>query len=162
MLELVPPDVARHAAWLDCHEEWGPGLHEDGFGLQPGVDVTRADSFAEWVRRMGELPGVRLWWVVEGDAVLGGLALRTADDEETARLGHVGYGIRPSARRRGVGTWALGQLLPLARAEGLSRLLLVCEDDNVGSVRTIEAQGGVLEGVVDDGDEVARRYWIEL
>jgi predicted acetyltransferase len=44
----------------------------------------------------------------------------------------------------------------------LSRLLLVCLDDNVGSIKTIERQGGVLEKVGGTGHGVVRRYWIDL
>lgn len=159
--ELVPPDVARHRAWLEAHREWGPGLHEDGFGLRADDDVDSADGFASWVHRIRWLDDARLWWVVDGDDVLGGIALRTGGTD-LMRLGHVGYGIRPSARGRGVGTWALGQVLPHARVAGLHRLLLVCLDDNAASIRTIERNGGALEGVVLDDAQRVRRYWIAL
>ena len=162
MLELVLPDVARRAAWLASHREWGPGLHEDGFGIGPDDDVGSADGFATWVSRLRSLPAARLWWIVDGEAVLGGIALRTVTNDKVRRLGHVGYGIRPSARGRGIATWAVGEVLPHARTAGLSRLLLVCLDDNVGSIRTIERNGGVLEKVSDDGHGVVRHYWIDL
>jgi len=142
MLEVVPPDVSRHSAWLESHREWGPGPHEDGFGLDPTDDVDSPEGFAVWVSRLRSLPAGRTWWIVDGDEVLGGIALRTAAGPVVGRLGHVGYGIRPSARGRGLATWALGELLPHARAAGLGRLLLVCLDDNVGSIRTIERNGG--------------------
>jgi predicted acetyltransferase len=50
----------------------------------------------------------------------------------------------------------------LARAEGVERVLVVCDDDNEGSAAVIERCGGVLESVVtrDDGDPPFRRYWI--
>jgi predicted acetyltransferase len=162
MLELVLPDVARHSAWLASHREWGSGLHEDGFGLGPDDDVESAEGFYAWVSRLRSLPAARMWWIVEGDAVLGGIALRTATNDTVLRLGHVGYGIRPSARGRGIATWALGELLPHARAAGLNRVLLVCLDDNVGSIKTIERHAGVLEKVVDDDHGLVRRYWIDL
>jgi len=162
MLELVLPDVARRAAWLASHREWGPGLHEDGFGIGPDDDVSSADGFATWVSRLRSLPAARMWWIVDGQAVLGGIALRTVTNDKVRRLGHVGYGIRPSARGRGIASWAVGEVLPHARTAGLSRLLLVCLDDNVGSIRTIERNGGVLEKVSDDGHGVVRRYWIDL
>ena len=46
---------------------------------------------------------------------------------------------------------------------GIDRVLVTCDDDNVGSIRTIEKNGGVLENVIS-GPEIAkatRRYWIE-
>jgi predicted acetyltransferase len=103
-----------------------------------------------------------MWWIVERDAVLGGIALGTQTNDTVARIGHVGYGVRPSSRGRGVATWALGELLPHARAAALDRVLLVCLDDNVGSIKTIERHGGVLEAVVDDDHGLVRRYWIDL
>ena len=38
-----------------------------------------------------------------------------------------------------------------------------CDDDNIGSIRTIEKNGGVLENVVIGGDlqKLKRRYWLE-
>ncbi|HUX03806.1 MAG TPA: GNAT family N-acetyltransferase [Acidimicrobiales bacterium] len=162
MLELVTPEVARHSPWLACHREWGPGVHEDGFGISPDDDVESAEGFSTWVSRLQSLPSARMWWIVEGDLVLGGIALRTATTDNVLRLGHVGYGIRPSARGRGVGTWAMGALLAHARAAGLSRLLLVCLDDNVGSIKIIERHAGVLEKLVDEEHGLVRRYWIDL
>ena len=38
-----------HAAFLDSHHEWGPGAHEDGFGLDPAADVESPAGFATWV-----------------------------------------------------------------------------------------------------------------
>ena len=46
----------------------------------------------------------------------------------------------------------------------LTRVLLTCDDDNVGSIKTIEKNGGVLENVVDvpGAGKPKRRYWIQL
>ncbi|WP_354670609.1 GNAT family N-acetyltransferase [Amycolatopsis solani] len=63
--------------------------------------------------------------------MLGGIALRHGFDDFIRRYGHIGYGIRPSARGGGVASWALGRILDEARALGMSRVLLVCAADNV-------------------------------
>jgi len=62
-------------------------------------------------------------WIVEDGQVAGGIALRHQLNERIQQLGHIGYGIRPSARRRGLATWALGRILDHARALALSRVL---------------------------------------
>ena len=54
MPELIAPTAALHSAWLDAHAEWGPGLHEDGFGLAPGDDVRSPDGFAAWLARLAD------------------------------------------------------------------------------------------------------------
>ena len=76
--------------------------------------------------------------------------------------GHIGYGIRPSARRRGLASWALGRLLEEARAVGLDRAMLVCAVDNLASAKTIEHCGGVLESITGSKVGPVRRYWINL
>ena len=160
-LELVVPDAARHEAWLAGHREWGPGRHEDGFGIGPDDEVESVEGFEAWVHRLHGRTSARMWWIVDGDAVLGGVALRLGGDQ-VARLGHVGYGVRPTARGRGVATWALGEVLGRARGLGLPRLLVVCRDDNPASIATIERHGGALEAVVDEDHGRVRRYWIGL
>ncbi|MEU1684347.1 GNAT family N-acetyltransferase [Micromonospora sp. NPDC005707] len=172
MPELIAPTTRLHSAWLAAHREWGPGRHEDGFGLRPTDEVIAPAGFAAWVARLTEESerapdggGVRCTyrWIVEDGTVLGGIALRHELDDFLLRVaGHIGYGIRPSARRRGLATWALGRMLDEARRLGLERVLLVCADGNTASARTIERQGGVLEGIRDTDLGAARRYWITL
>ncbi|GGS41737.1 GNAT family N-acetyltransferase [Actinokineospora fastidiosa] len=157
MPDLIAPTARLRAAWLDAHAEWGPGVHEDGFGLLPSDDPHSPSGFAAWVARLAQ-PRCTYRWIVDGDRVLGGIALRHEFDEFVRRAGHIGYGVRPSARGRGLATWALGRMLDRARALGLDRVLLVCEVDNLASARTIEHHGGVLEGSPDE----MRRYWIGL
>jgi predicted acetyltransferase len=173
MPELIKPTVRLHAAWLDAHDEWGPGLHEDGFGLRSCDVVDTPDGFAAWVARLTQ-EADPVWsvgagrapctyrWIVEGDRVLGGIALRHRTDEVVLRIGHIGFGVRPSARRRGLAGWALGGMLDEARALGLDRVLLVCEADNVASAKTIERHGGALEDLRVAGPGAVRRYWITV
>jgi predicted acetyltransferase len=173
MPELIAPDVRLHAAWLDARADWGPGVHEDGFGLRPSDEVDSPAGFAAWVARLAAQedtsqppePGrvhCTYRWIMADGQVLGGIALRHEFSDFVWRTGHVGYGIRPSARRRGLATWALGQMLGEARTLGLDRVLIVCEAGNVASAKTIERQGGVLEEVRATELGTVRRYWITL
>ena len=174
MPELIPPTTALHDAWLDARDDWGRGVHQDGSGLHAGDEVDTPGGFAACVRRLlAEAdttipagPGrvhATYFWIVEADTVLGSISLRHALNDFLLRAGgHVGYGIRPSARRRGLATWALAEILPEARALGISRLLVTCADDNAGSARAIEKNGGVLEDVRATELGLTRRYWISL
>ena len=173
MPELVEPTTHLHTAWLAARDDWGPGIHEDGFGLGAEDDVETDDGFAAWVHRLrpetdaalppapGQVRGT-CWWIVEGDAVLGAIAMGYQLNERALRVGQIGYGIRPSARGRGLAKWALGQVLLTAATEGLDRVLITCRDDNVASARVIEHNGGVLENVRDTESGRIRRYWVTL
>ncbi|MEU8387901.1 GNAT family N-acetyltransferase [Micromonospora sp. NPDC048842] len=173
MPELIAPTTRLHIAWLEAHAEWGPGQHEDGFGLVPSDEVDSPVGFAAWVARLTDdsnpaspidADNVRCTyrWIVDSERVLGGVALRRGPSDYVQWAGHIGYGIRPSARRCGLATWALGRMLDEARVLGLDRVLAVCATANVASVRTIERCGGLFEGIRDTKFGPARRYWIEL
>ncbi|MFF3257019.1 GNAT family N-acetyltransferase [Actinacidiphila glaucinigra] len=171
MPELIAPTIRLHSAWLEARAEWGPGLHEDGFGLGPSDEVDSPDGFAAWVALRADESGLKAVesgrgctyrWIVEGDRVHGGIALRHGFNDYVLQFGHIGYGIRPSSRRRGLATWALGQMLDEARVLGLEKVLIVCEADNVASTKTIELNGGMLEGIRDTDSGAVRRYWIKI
>ena len=77
--------------------------------------------------------------------------------------GHIGYAVAPDHRRRGYATEILRQSLARLADRGINRALLVCDDDNTGSIGVIEACGGVLEDRRTDPDGVLiRRYRITL
>ncbi|MFE3174025.1 GNAT family N-acetyltransferase [Amycolatopsis sp. NPDC059090] len=157
MPELVAPTVRLHRSWLEAHAEWGPGLHEDGFGLSASDEVDSPAGFAAWVNSLTR-DRARYRWLVEDGRVLGGIALRSGPAEYVSWAGHLGFGIRPSARGRGLASWALREMLTEARE--LPRVLLVCAGENLASAKTIERAGGVLEEVRQTDHGPVRRYWI--
>ena len=48
------------------------------------------------------------------------------------------------------------------RKLGITRVLLVCDKDNVGSAKSIVRNGGVLENEIIQDGTVEQRYWIDL
>jgi predicted acetyltransferase len=170
MPDLVAPSLRLETAWREAYDEWGPGRHEDGFGLRPSDDVGTADGFRSWVDRLvfdedtsqDHDNGHVYRWIVEDGRVLGGIALRWEFDGTAPPMGHIGFGVRPSARRRGVAAWALHGMLDEARRAGLPRVMLMCESSNQASARTIERGGGILDDISDTPFGPARRYWITL
>ncbi|WP_410614500.1 GNAT family N-acetyltransferase [Amycolatopsis sp. lyj-109] len=159
---LIAPAARLHAAWLDAHAEWGPGRHEDGFGLLASDEVRSPGGFSAWVARLVADASCRYRWIVEADVVLGGIALRHGSGEFVRRAGHIGYGIRPAARGRGLGTWALGEMLAEAARLGMDHVVLVCAATNTASAKTIERQGGILEGVGGTPRGAVRRYRVSF
>ena len=101
----------------------------------------------------------------DGDEVVGVSNLRhRLTDALRLEGGHVGYGIRPSARRLGFATELLRQTLDRARAMGLLEVLVTCSKSNEASVRTILRNGGVFisEGLIPSRGDVIQRYRISL
>jgi len=102
---------------------------------------------------------------VIGKRIIGRVSIRhVLNDYLSSVGGHVGYGVIPSERRKGYGSKILNLALPVAASLGISRLLLTCDDDNPGSIKVIENNGGVFENLIQDTNsmKMKRRYWIEL
>ena len=80
--------------------------------------------------------------------------------------GHIGYGIRYSKWNFGYGTKMLALALKKAKQMGLEKVLITCNDDNIGSAKFIENNGGILQDIIKnvvDGKKIyTKRYWIEL
>jgi predicted acetyltransferase len=97
--------------------------------------------------------------------LVGRVSIRHSLNEFLERVGgHIGYVVVPEFRRQGYATTILRLSLQIAREKlGIRRVLLTCDDDNIGSIRTIEKNGGILENVITgpDLDKPKRRYWIE-
>lgn len=176
MAELIAPTGRLHSSWRTARDEWQPGAHQDGAGLRLAADDDLDDpaGFAAWVERLHRQSDRSLpvgegrvhathWWIADGETYLGAIDLRHYLNALLLEGGgHIGYNVRPSARRRGLATWALASVLTKAPALGLDRVLLTCDEDNHGSARTIESNGGVLEDVRSTELGVKRRYWIGL
>ena len=75
--------------------------------------------------------------------------------------GHIGDGVRPSQRRKGVATRMIALALEECRKLGIDRVLMVCHKDNIGSAKSIRNNGGVLENEITVDGVVEQRYWID-
>ena len=76
--------------------------------------------------------------------------------------GHVGDGVRPSERRKGVATQMIAMALEECRKLGIDRVLMICDKENIGSAKSIQKNGGILENEVEVNGVVEQRYWIDL
>lgn len=107
------------------------------------------------------------YWLVDDDKFIGIFLLRTELNDFLRYIGgNVGYGIAPQHRRKGYATKGLGLLLKEAKKAGLKKLLIAARDDNVGSWKAIEKNGGVLENIItvpwEDSGQKYKRYWLEI
>lgn len=101
--------------------------------------------------------------VVDGK-IVGRVSIRFQLNDFLAKVGgHIGYGVRPSQRRKGYATRMLELALPIARQHGVTRALLTTDLNNVASCKVIERCGGVFESIFDHPEygKPKRRFWID-
>ncbi len=151
--------------------------NKDG-GLPGCGGLEKYDNFEEWYghilqyrdknkipRESGYVEGSQ-WLLVDTNRnrVLGMVNIRHyLNDFLTHFGGHIGYSIRPSERRKGYAKLQLQLALDVLRSKGVTKALITCDVSNIGSAKTIEACGGVLENIVISEEHgETKRYWITL
>ncbi|MFY0406363.1 GNAT family N-acetyltransferase [Solicola sp. PLA-1-18] len=181
MPALVTPTVDVHASFLVSAQEYlDEGRRQPYDHASPDRDLAAQverwrtpDGFADYVAHLvadavedetrppGIVPSTTLWWV-DGSEYLGRIQVRHRLSTWLREWGgHVGYDVRPSARRRGHATAMLAAALPVAHRLGLDPVLVTCDEPNVASRRVIEANGGVLEDVrTAPGVPPKLRFWV--
>lgn len=173
-LELIEPDVHYRISYVEALRE---GLHLDA-ATEIDIQLAKKD-FAKYMEKRHDLSrpvtladGTKVrrvrqldLWLVDGERFLGMASLRPElNDHLMKRGGNIGYAVRASERRKGYGDLILKLTLPRARALGMDRVLITCHDENIGSQRIIEKNGGVYQDRVKipGRDLLERRYWIAL
>lgn len=76
--------------------------------------------------------------------------------------GHIGDGIRPSERRKGYATQMIGLALKECKTLGINKVLMVCDKENIGSAKSIQNNGGIMENEIVVDGITEQRYWITL
>lgn len=174
MLQLVKPELKYKEAHLDLLQEWEE-LELVETEVVPMSIALGDRTFERWLADTlrgetqppeGFVPA-STYYLVESERqplrILGAINIRhTLNDYLLAVGGHIGYSIRPLERRRGLAKKQLALALPIAKQLGIDRALITCGKTNVGSARTILANGGVLENEVEDGTAIVQRYWVDI
>lgn len=161
--------------WAEALGEYIAAFREKGFEHIPGLLPDRLlDEPLALLRQQREFarsenlpPGwvpASTWLAVVGHTLIGNINLRHRLTPFLEQLGgHIGYSVHPQHWKRGYATRMLALTLVKARALGLTRVLITCDDNNPASARVIEKNGGRLQDkVAREGGGLTRRYWVEL
>ena len=127
--------------------------------------LAHLDVDEEQAKSTGLVPDTTLFALdTERDIFVGAVNIRHYLNERLLyNGGHIGDGVRPSERRKGYATEMIRLALDECRKLGIERVMMACNQDNIGSAKSIQRNGGVLENeVTEDDGTVVQRYWIQL
>lgn len=163
-IKLVQPDRRFQSSYRRYIEELGD---EERYPFPMDFDhsdfaqlLARLDEFRNGVNiPEGFVPSTTCW-LVQGNELLGVSSLRHHLNERIRHVGgHIGLGIRPSQRGRGLGSLLLQLTIAEAVSKGITDIHVHCYKHNVPSARMIVANGGVLDSELTlDSGELVQRY----
>lgn len=132
------------------------------------------DDFASLLQRLEEFSNgtnipngsepTSTYWLIEERELVGVSSLRHRMNARIRECGgHIGLGIRPSRRMRGLGTRLMALTLQKAHEAGIGEVHVHCHKDNEASARMILRNGGVLRSEVATGDPqtIVQRYTVQ-
>lgn len=164
-----------HAALAESYRSMVREILDHGEELIPFPLSFDHGDFAAFLARLaacergegipeGFVPHTTFWLVAEGEVVAVSNLRHRLTDKLRVEGGHIGYGVRPSARRRGHATEILRRTLEEARRHGIAEALVTCAQRNAGSAGAIRNCGGrlVSEEFVESRGEVVSRYLVAL
>ena len=168
-MEMIFPCEKYLNSYSEAIKEYKDNNVDTYAFLNTGKDIfSRIEDF----RTGNNLPEgyvkATYFWLVDDGEFVGEISVRHQLTEALMKFGgNIGYGVRFSQWHKGYGTFMLSKALEYAKNElGLKKVLITCNDNNLGSAGVIEKNGGVLENkivnVVDGKERLSRRYWIEL
>lgn len=168
-VQLIQPSIIYKESYLSALEE---GKYETRAAKLD--EVGENESFSHFVDRLnnrslpdnlpqGWVPETILW-LIDNNEFIGRASIRhNLNPLLLKEGGNIGYYIRPGKRRMGYGKKILELAIQEAEKLGIKEILVTCDINNIGSKKIIEANGGILENIVELGDNkpLKGRYWIK-
>lgn len=165
MIKLVKPSTVYFDQLIILKQDFSKN---NGPRIQGSGSIDKYDDLNEWLKSISDIEqGLNpklvpstYYLILSDDEVVGTICMRhylTKDLEEFG--GHIGYSIKPSARRKGYAKEALRLILELYK-DKYDEILIMCEDDNIASNKTILANEGILINQIEKFGLKINRYKI--
>lgn len=165
-LKLVSLEEEYKSQLVDMMEEWS---QSDEKIIPYAIRKNDYHDFAHYLsgleeREDGESPGFTYFCLdMDRNIFVGAVNIRRfSDDALLGDSAHVGDGVRPSQRKKGIATQMIALALEKCKELGIHKVLMICDKDNIGSAKSIQNNSGVLEGEMDMDGEIVQKYWIDL
>ena len=137
-----------------------------GYTFEQALERCLNMENSEYAERVGRCTGKTFLLVRENDnKIVGTINVRWNLNKSMLQFGgHIGYGIRPTERRKGYNKINLYLGMIEAEKVGLDKVMLSCDVSNIGSDKTLKALGGKLERTeIDPSNGILTNvYWFDV
>ncbi|PEP06185.1 GNAT family N-acetyltransferase [Bacillus wiedmannii] len=170
-VSLLTPTIDLQEEYLDFYNEW----KDSDETMIPWVISKDPSNFPAMIQELLDahnginlpeswVPDSTYWLVTDENKIVGAVNIRHSLTEHLFNAGgHIGYGIRPSERRKGYATKLLKLSLEKTKELNITKALVVCDEVNTASEKTILHNGGLRDDdFIEEDGNIVRRFWIEL
>lgn len=167
-MQLIKPTKKYEESWKNALAEFEAEERRGFWNVpeKPGdIDeyIQRTEDHSKGKNLPDYWVPATTYWLVDNGEFIGHINVRhKLNDHLEKEGGHIGYAIRPSARKKGYGMKILELVLPKAKELGLQKALVTCDESNVASKKIIERNKGQFQDKVPCEKEPKLRYWIKL
>lgn len=154
-IRLSKPKLSHEADYKEMIQEF----IEAGVKIQPTamapIDnetyiqlLERLDQQEKWTYKQDIYVPASLYFIIEETTgkIVGAIHIRHILNDFLRNFGgHVGYGIRPSERKKWYATQGLKAAIPLCKELGIEKIMVDCRKDNIWSSKTIQNNGGIFQ-----------------
>jgi predicted acetyltransferase len=171
-LKLILPSKKYLKSWQGYLRDFiKHGNVEDRAAYEKHLASTKKEKYFTWLTwdrtgknlDKGRVPQATYWAIVN-DQVVGKISFRYKLNKALrSQGGNIGYHIRPSKQGKGYGTEMLKQLIPKLGKLGYKKVLITCDETNIGSRKVAENNNGKLEKIAPDLEgRNTCYYWIKV
>lgn len=165
-MRLERPSMKWRTEHIAYMKEWDEDrMTPSSFHLNEGIayEAYLEELAAKEAGLGNRMLSTNYFLVDDNERIVGMVNIRHGLNDYLRQVGgHVGYGIRPSERRKGYATHLLSEALKITDQLGIRSVLVTCNEDNLGSAAVIINNGGVEdEGFMEPHGNLVRRFWIE-
>lgn len=168
MVKFKQPKLEDKQIILDYVQEH----YDDSEFELHGSNMLDKVDFKEWIDKLendkhipDEFFGKSNTYLVlnENNKMIGMINIRITPTEDCIYMyGHIGYGVRPSERRKGYATEMLKLALKECKEANLKEVIISCDSENVASIKTILKNNGQLERELVGTNRTIQYYKIKL
>ena len=162
------PTINDHEIVEDCVQEH----YENNEKNIHASNMLTSLDYNSWVKKIqnnAQIPdkdwGKSITYLVfdNNEKLIGLLNIRYELNEKmTMKYGNIGYGVRPTERKKGYATQMLKYALEFCKEKNLKSVIVGCYKDNIASSKTIIKNGGILINEIADDGKISQYYEIKL
>ena len=162
-MKLISPTIEYQESYIDYIKELGDEerypfpldfAYDDFVGL-----LKKLEGYADGSNVPKNMVPSSTFWLVQNNKIIGVTNLRHYLNKEIEYCGgHIGLGIRPSFRGKGIGNLLMAESIKKLNSRGVNDVHIHCYKDNLASAAMILANGGKLMSEFSEQNKVIQRY----